>query len=150
MGDMLRAWPPIIQDAHVPRAVVWRDRLLTCGMWLLLLFLMRHGFLLIWDELIELFGHARSGPPANWHDWWLRLKPYFITAAALACWLFGWGIVSLQRIKRHIGKPQPPALSLAEEASRIGCLETELDLWRSAKVATVHIEADGHIRVVIA
>jgi poly-beta-1,6-N-acetyl-D-glucosamine biosynthesis protein PgaD len=149
MDHSFRSWPPIIVDAHVPRAIVWRDRLMTIGMWLLLVFLMRHGLQLIWDEANELLGLERYGPQANWDIWWARLHPYLITAGVLGIWLFCWGLISLWRIRHHTGKPQPPALTLAEEAKRIGCTESELMAWRSARVATVHIDDNGHIDVVV-
>jgi poly-beta-1,6-N-acetyl-D-glucosamine biosynthesis protein PgaD len=137
-------WPPIITDAREPRLVVWRDRLMTVGMWLLLLYLMRHGIHVVLDAITDLFGHKLGAPDVDWASWWGRLQPYLIVAVFLGLWLAGWGFAALRRMRRNVGKPQPPALALAEEAHRAGSTEAALLAWRKLPVAVVELDEEGH------
>jgi poly-beta-1,6-N-acetyl-D-glucosamine biosynthesis protein PgaD len=145
MTDKTRPpWPPIITDAREPRLVVWRDRLMTAGMWLLLLYLMRHGIHLVLDAITDLFGHDLGAPEVDWTMWWSRLQPYFIVAVFLGLWLVAWGFAALRRTRRDVGMPQPPELTLAEEAGRAGSPEADLLAWRKLPVAVVELDEEGH------
>jgi poly-beta-1,6-N-acetyl-D-glucosamine biosynthesis protein PgaD len=144
----LKVWPPIISDADLPRFVVWRDRLLTVAMWLLLAWLCRHMLHWTLDQLLALFGRPRHLPPLDWRDRWARLQPYFIVVGLLAIWLIIWGLASLRRIRRYSRMPQPAALTLEEQARQGGCSAAELSEWRKPRVCTAHLDEHGAICVV--
>lgn len=52
IGFRQKCWPPLITDAELPRLVVWRDRMLTLGLWMLLLVLCPHPFYLLGSAVI--------------------------------------------------------------------------------------------------
>lgn len=141
-------WPPIISDADLPRFVVWRDRLLTAAMWLLLLWLCRYPLHWGLDQLLGLFGHPQHLPPFDWRDRWTRLQPYFAVVGLLAIWLIIWALASLRRIRRNARMPQPMALTLEEQALQAGCDADELSEWRNFQVCTAHVDEHGAISVV--
>jgi poly-beta-1,6-N-acetyl-D-glucosamine biosynthesis protein PgaD len=141
-------WPPIITDARRPRAIVWRDRILTIAMWLLLLFLMRRGLAGLWDETLELFGRVARGPGIDWEQLWEGLSNYLFVAGLLCLWLLGWGFASRRRQERLAGTAAPPPLSLADHARDAGCSEADLTAWRALRIMTVHIDENDRISVV--
>jgi poly-beta-1,6-N-acetyl-D-glucosamine biosynthesis protein PgaD len=141
------AWPPIISDARRPRAVVWRDRILTMAMWLLLLLLMRRGLYGLWDETLELFGRVQSGPGIDWEQLWQSLSRYLTVAGLLCLWLLGWGLASRWRQQRLAGTTAPPPLSLADHARDAGCSEADLVAWRSLRIMVVTIDESDRIWV---
>lgn len=143
-----KIWPPIISDAEVPRLVVWRDRLLTAAMWLLLFWLCRHTLHWALDQLLGLFGHPQHLLALDWPDRWARLQPYFLVVGLLAIWLLIWGVVSLRRIRRYVRLPQPLALTLEEQAHQGGCSAVELSECRNMRICTVHLDEHGAISVI--
>jgi poly-beta-1,6-N-acetyl-D-glucosamine biosynthesis protein PgaD len=144
-----RHWPPLITDAGMSRRVVWRDRLMTLGLWLLLVYFSRHALQLIWYETLRLFGRAPVAlDPINWDVSWDRLHPYAIAVAILGVWLMVWAYVALLRLRRAVSVPDPAILSTAEEVIQSGCSEAELASWRQLKVAIVHLDGVGRVRVV--
>ncbi|HYB08444.1 MAG TPA: poly-beta-1,6-N-acetyl-D-glucosamine biosynthesis protein PgaD [Alphaproteobacteria bacterium] len=142
-GEMRPPWPPIITDAKEPRLIVWRDRLLTVGMWILFLYLLRHGIHVVLDIITDLFGHDLGAPDLNWALWWSRLQPYLVVAIVLGLWLLAWGFVALKRARQNITKPQPPPLTLAEEARHAGSSEADLLAWRKLPTAIVELDERG-------
>jgi len=139
------AWPPIITAARVPRAVIWRDRILTIAMWLLLLYLMRRAVFLLWDEALELLGREEPAPEPPWTRWWERLQRYMDVAAVLGVWLLAWGIATLRRMRRYAGTPAPPPLPLTEQARRAGCNAADLAAWQEWRI--VHVDVDANDRI---
>jgi poly-beta-1,6-N-acetyl-D-glucosamine biosynthesis protein PgaD len=141
-------WPPIITNARRPRAIVWRDRILTLAMWLLLLFMIRRGISGLWDETLELFGRVARGPGIDWEQLWDELSRYLAAAAVLCVWLLAWGLVSRRRQRQLAGTTPPTPLSLAEHAHDAGCSEADLADWRALRTMVVHIDENDRITVV--
>jgi poly-beta-1,6-N-acetyl-D-glucosamine biosynthesis protein PgaD len=142
-----RPWPPLITDARMPRVMVWRDRITTAAMWLLLLYFVQRELFETWGEAVELFGRE-SAPDASWPVWWETLRPYLVTAAVLGLWLLGWSIVTIRRIHQAGETPEQPPLSLAEQARRAGCSEAELATWRTWRVVRVELDDQMKLSVV--
>ena len=147
-GKSPPAWPPIITDARLSRAVLWRDHILTLAMWLLLLFLMRRGLYALWDETLETLGRARRGPEIDWDQLWERLQRYLTAVLLLCLWLLAWGIATLRRQQSLAGTTTPQPLSPAEQARDAGVSEADLAAWRSLRIMTVHIDANDRVSVV--
>ncbi len=72
-----------------------------------------------------------------------KLRGFIALAAGLVLWIAFWAFDSRTRL-RASSSPQPAPLELAEHASRVGLSAEDLDLWRSAKVQTVDIDASLH------
>jgi poly-beta-1,6-N-acetyl-D-glucosamine biosynthesis protein PgaD len=143
-----KVWPPIIRDADLPRNIVWRDRLLTAAMWLLLIWLCRHPLHLLLNQFLVLFGYQRHLELPDWPDRWARLRPYLEVVALFAIWLIIWAMVTLRRALRYSRMTQPLALALEEEAPRAGCTAANLTEWRKLRVCTVHLDERGAVSVI--
>ena len=136
-------WPPIIDDVALPRILVWRDRLFTLAMWLLLLFLCRHalaGFATALNGLLS-NGHLTL---TGWHARWTRLHPYLVVVAILAAWELVWLLITLWRRRQALRQPPPQPLSPAEEAGKSRITVDMLARWRLLKVCTVHFDAESN------
>jgi hypothetical protein len=68
------------------------------------------------------------------------LRGFLAAAAVLVLWIGFWAFDSRTRLRAG-SSPQPAPLDAAEHASRVGLTGSELDLWRSAKIQTVDIDA---------
>jgi len=148
MSDVpVRPWPPLITDVKMARTVIWRDRLLTLALWLLLIYFARHALLLAGGSAIRFLGHEIGSPDPQWATWGAWARHYVVVIAALGGWLIVWGRVSVRRFRRGFDLPQPPDLSPAEEAHDAGCSEAELAHWRGLKFAAVDIDAEGRVIV---
>lgn len=141
-------WPPLITHANAPRYMIWRDRTLTLGAWLLMLWFMRQGLALMWSELVEWwYDLPHQEPEPHWDVWWLRLQPFVVAISLLALWLLGWGLLSRRRVLRQEWGPPPPPLSLTEHAAEAGVEAAQLAEWRRLKIAVVNIDDMGLISV---
>jgi poly-beta-1,6-N-acetyl-D-glucosamine biosynthesis protein PgaD len=141
------AWPPLITDARMPRRLIWRDRLLTLGMWLLLLYFARGAIALMVGEVLDWLGRDNPMPEIDWVRLGRQLAPYLLAAGLLGLWLLGWGLAAVRRVRRAERLPEPRPVSLEEDAKRGGCTPAELASWRELRVAIVHLDDHGHVRV---
>ncbi len=139
-------WPPIIRDATLPRAILWRDRICTAAMWLLLLWLCRAGFRGLFDTSRTLI---RDGQLhfADLLENFIRLRHYFEAIGVLAVWLIAWTIVTLWRRDRYLNLPQPAPLTLQEEAVEIDGTPADLSAWRKLKVSVAYLVPPGKVSV---
>jgi len=143
-----KAWPPIIEDVHLPRLIVWRDRLLTTGMWLLLIWFCRHPLLALVDFLRPPFGQITRIEVPSLLSRWERIRPYVAMVALIVGWLSFWGLVTLARYRRVRRMPHPPGLALEDQARKAGCTPEELTQWRTFRVSIVHLDEQGALNVV--
>jgi poly-beta-1,6-N-acetyl-D-glucosamine biosynthesis protein PgaD len=139
-------WPPIIRNAALPRMILWRDRICTIAMWLLLLWLCRSALHTLWETSWELFesGHLRF---AGWPEKLAGLQPYFKIVGLFAVWAIVWTMMTLWRRQRYLHLPQPPALTLEEEARKINGVPADLSAWRRLKLCIVHLDSQGNTSV---
>jgi poly-beta-1,6-N-acetyl-D-glucosamine biosynthesis protein PgaD len=143
-----KIWPPIIRDADLPRVIVWRDRLLTAGMWLLLIWFCRQPLLALGDFLAPPFGKITHIKVPSLRSIWERAAPYYAVILLFCVWIFAFGLATLRRYHRVRRMAHPPALSLEEQARRAGCTPADLIQWRTFKVAIVHLDERGALNVV--
>ena len=136
-------WPPIIRNAILPRAILWRDRICTVAMWLLLLWLFRFALQELWEAPWPLLrnGHLRF---AGWSEKLADLQPYFKIVGLFAMWAVVWAMVTLWRRHRYQNLPQPPALTLEEEAAEIAGTPANLSAWRKLKICVAYLDSPGH------
>jgi poly-beta-1,6-N-acetyl-D-glucosamine biosynthesis protein PgaD len=139
------SWPPIITTAKLPRTVVWRDRLLTAVMWLLLFWLARRELLALWDVSGAMIVNGRLHF-TSWHGRWVLLHPYLKTIGALAVWELAWAIVGLWRRHHYSGLPQPQPLTAAEESRKFHNEPSDIEEWRKLKICVVEFDEDGTLR----
>ena len=143
-----KAWPPIIHDADMPRVIVWRDRLLTAAMWLLLIWFCRLPLLALIDFVMPPFGQTPHVEVPDLQSRWERLRPYIAVIVFFGMWALGWALATLRRRDRVARMPKPPPLALADQARKAGCTPDELIHWRTFKVAVVHLDEQGSLTVV--
>jgi hypothetical protein len=139
-------WPPIIRYATMSRAIVWRDRLCTAAMWLLLLWLCRSGLRGLseacWTLLRDGRLHFAEGLESL-----SRLRPYFEVIGLLAMWEIAWMAVTLWRRRRFLHLPQPAPLTLQEEVGKTTGLSADLSAWRQLKVCVAYLDSQGSVSV---
>jgi poly-beta-1,6-N-acetyl-D-glucosamine biosynthesis protein PgaD len=140
------SWPPIIRNAALPRIILWRDRICTTAMWFLLFWLCRSALQALWHTSWSLFenGHLRF---AGWSEKVAGLQPYFMIVGLFAVWAIVWAMVTLWRRQRYLRLPQPPALTLEEEAHKICGVPADLLAWRELKLCVVHLDSQGNASV---
>ena len=138
-------WPPIIRDVALPRAILWRDRVCTVSMWFLLLWSCRSLLRRLRDMSWKLFheGHLEY----SWAPGWAYLQDHFMLIGLLAGWASVWTLITLWRRKRYQHLPQPPALTLEEEARRMGAAPADVSAWRKLKISVAHLDSQGKVSV---
>jgi hypothetical protein len=133
---------PIIRS-RVPRWMLARDVILTLGAWLIIAYFFHEGLARAYDYFSPpMFQLTRTSPP-DWAYRWEKLRGFIAASAVLVLWIAFWAFDSRTRL-RASSSPQPAPLEAGEHASRVGLSAEGLDLWRSAKVQTVDIDAALH------
>lgn len=143
---LITPWPPLITAASQPTWMLWRDRLLSFSMWVLLAILCRNALLLVGEEALFLSGLSDQRPAPDFREHMRRMLPFWITIGMLLLWLLGWGAVWVLSRKFTPLRPMPPALDPATEAARHGADPTDLLAWRDLPVAIVHVAEGGRMR----
>jgi hypothetical protein len=139
-------WPPIIRDADRPRVIVWRDRICTAAMWLLLLWLCRSGLRGLSEASWTLLRDGRLDF-AEGLESLIRLRHYFEVIGLLALWEIAWMTVTLWRRRRFLHLPQPAPLTSQEEVGKAIGLSADLSPWRKLKVCVAHLDTQGNVFV---
>jgi poly-beta-1,6-N-acetyl-D-glucosamine biosynthesis protein PgaD len=140
MNEQEKSWPPLIDAAHLPRAVKWRDRVLTMLAWAALAVLLAEEFTFV-ARTLQALGYDNGNVKPNWPARAERLIPYFAVAIVMAVLLIYFSVRTLQRRSRSLDLPQPAPLEAAVEAQRIGLDERALIAARNQPIVIVH--ADG-------
>lgn len=139
-------WPPLITTAVRPAWVIWRDRALTVLMWSMFGLLLQSEFQFLADRVYA-FTDFEETPDPHWRYFWQLLWPFMRVSAWLILGLFVAGLLSLFRGRRARRLPQPPRLSLTDEADAKGLSDDALREARLRKIAIVHIGDDGRYRI---
>jgi poly-beta-1,6-N-acetyl-D-glucosamine biosynthesis protein PgaD len=137
MSDATRPWPPLIVAANVPRAVRWRDLLLTLAAWGAFAYLLDHEFALSLHAL-ELLGLGGAKADTNWGLYLERLAPFLLVAAALAAALVVFSLGTLRRRSRTLRMSLPSPLGDDRQARIAGLDEAALAAARDQRVVVVH------------
>jgi poly-beta-1,6-N-acetyl-D-glucosamine biosynthesis protein PgaD len=147
MKSANRPWPPLIVAAHVPRAVKWRDFLLTLMLWGAFWLLLDEEFELLFNDLLKLVGITRVKAGRDWQLYLDLLVPYLLIAAALASALVIFAMRTAWRRRRAMLAPQPTPLEAADQARRAGLDEKALVAAREQRIVIVHIDILGGHRI---
>lgn len=140
-------WPPLIVAEREPRLLWWRDFIFTAAAWVLLGALVEKEF----SFLRALYREKVEDLPGTVHSHWglftSELRPDFVVIAVLLLFLSGSGAITLRRRRRGLLMSPPPPLALAAEVRRVGMAEEELSAARGLRIAVVHVESGGRVRV---
>jgi hypothetical protein len=142
-----RAWPPLIVAEHAPRAIRWRDSALTLCMWALFAIMLETEFEMFFGDIMEAWGLGEFDTDARWVQFFIRLAPFIWTTVALVALLVLASTFTVRRVRRWAMLPEPAPLELALEARSAGTTEAALEAARALKIAVVHIDADGRLRI---
>jgi len=141
-------WPPLIGRRTLPKWMQARDILLTLLLWLVLIWMLKPLFLLIWAGLhwladLPLNLQGRSLAPR-----WDIAAPFLYLIVLVSAMLirFTW-------LRRGTLQAQPhlqaePQLELAQHTAHFDVDAQELEGLRTGRVRTVHVDADGRIEKV--
>jgi hypothetical protein len=137
-----RPWPPLITRTDIPRWIRIRDVLLTVMAWILLGWILRDVLYLAYDylraPLFILTGrHPDIGQRLN------RLHIFAAMSLALIACLCLMALIRRRRLRAMTYSPQPPPLTVAEQAAWAGMEESAVVHARGLKIAVV--QADGTI-----
>jgi poly-beta-1,6-N-acetyl-D-glucosamine biosynthesis protein PgaD len=142
----LRSWPPLITGARLPRWIRIRDVVLTLLAWFLLGRLLRDPIYVAYDYLRHPIFQLTTAQPLDIRALWERLRYFALISVVLVTWLCLWALINRRRLIRcPTHAPQPPELSLAEQAARAGIDEKKVNEAREFKVTNVHFREDGAI-----
>lgn len=147
MTDPHAHWPPIITSAARPRAILWRDIILTLMMWAVLLLILYTELDLIWNGFHVLRGKPGIEIDPQLAQFWRRLRPLLWLMAALVAMLAIATVISRDRRNRAILQSPPPPLAESAIAVRAGISEAELAAGREHRIAVVHVDDDGRLRI---
>jgi len=133
---------PIIRS-RVPRWMLARDVILTLGAWLIIAYFFHEGVARAYDYFSPpMFQLTRTSPP-DWAYRWEKLRGFIAASAVLVLWIAFWAFDSRTRM-RATSSPQPAPLDADAHARRVGLIASDLDVWRSAKIQTVDVDATLH------
>ncbi|HEY2594446.1 MAG TPA: PgaD family protein [Chloroflexota bacterium] len=135
-------WPPLIVAANIPRAVRWRDALLTLAAWAAFVLLLDHEFVLSLGAL-KLLGLGGAHVRVDWPSYLARLAPFLLVSAVLPLALVFFSIRTLRRRTRALRLPAPAPLESAEQALGAGLDERALVIARGHRIVVVHNDSGG-------
>ncbi len=141
----VNSWPPLVVARNAPRAIRWRDFLLTLAMWMLFAVMLETEFKLFLGSYLKAFGLGEFDAKGNWPLFLEQLMPFVITAGVLVYLLVATGVLTLRRRRRALLLPPPAPLDLATEGRQAHLDETSLLAARAARVVIVHIGSQGNV-----
>jgi len=118
---------------------------LTLLAWALLAWLLRGQIYLLYDFFRPPVFELTAAVPPDFGSLWGRLEYFVILASVLIVWLVIWAVIDRRRLAARERVPQPPPLTIAEQARGSALDEKTLDAARRLKIATVHFGEDGAI-----
>jgi poly-beta-1,6-N-acetyl-D-glucosamine biosynthesis protein PgaD len=138
-----RPWPPLITSVKVPWHLRARDWILTFVAWFALLYMLRPGWLIVFDYygIRPLFPLPRGAPP-DWKALWLHFYVAVYASIFLVLWIVIWTVRRLNQIKRIYDPRQVHPLTVEEHARSLGLDPEKVKQWRQFKVATVQFTGD--------
>jgi hypothetical protein len=147
MSEASPTWPPLIVANEIPRWVKRRDVLLTLLMWALFAIMLETEFKLFFGPHLKNFGFGNLSREANWGVFFDRLSPFLLTALFLIVLLVLASVATLRGRHRSLSLAAPARLGNAEQARRAGMEVELLQNARSLRIAIVHLDTDGKMRV---
>ena len=141
----ISSWPPLITASRLPLRFRVRDWLLTLAAWGLLTWLLRHPIYVAYDYFRHPIFQLTTAKPLDPRLLWWRLRYFWMISAALIAWLCLWGWIDRRRLRAALHSPQPPALTLKEQAAGVGLDEKTINDARKFKVTNLRFNDDGSI-----
>jgi poly-beta-1,6-N-acetyl-D-glucosamine biosynthesis protein PgaD len=142
MSGAHHAWPPLIVADQVPRAVRWRDFLVTLLAWIAFVALLDEEFMLTLGA-IKALGLSDAEVQGDTSFQPARLVPYLLIAATLGGLLFLFSLRTLRRRARGLTLPAPEPLAIGEQARGVGLSEDALAAARRQRTVIVHNDDSG-------
>jgi hypothetical protein len=124
-----------------------RDLILTVLMWVLMLVILYTEIRFAWESLMVLLGRSDAQIDAELALFWRRMQPLLWLMGALVLMLAVATILSRKRREEAITGQQPEPLAEAAVAALAGMSEAAMAEARSHRIAVVHRNADGSLRV---
>jgi poly-beta-1,6-N-acetyl-D-glucosamine biosynthesis protein PgaD len=142
----LRPWPPLITGDRLSRWIRIRDVVLTLLAWFLLGRLLRDPIYVAYDYLRHPIFQLTTAQPLDIGVLWERLRYFVLISVVLVTWLCLWALINRRQLIRcPTHSPEPPALTVAEQAARAGIDEKKVDEAQEFKVTKVRFRDDGAI-----
>jgi hypothetical protein len=147
MKDPFADWPPIITNARHGRFVDLRDLILTLLMWALMLVILYTEIRFAWESLLVLLGRSDAQIDAELALFWRRMQPLLWLMGVLVVMLAIATLLSRRRRDEAIAGRQPDPLPEEAVAALAGLSVAAMAEARAHRIAVVHREADGSLRV---
>ncbi len=119
-----------------------RDWVITLLAWLVLAFLLRLGFLLLWDYFSYPIFELTRMKALDWQLIWDRLSPFLYVILGLVTWIIAWGVGRRAQLRQTFDRRVVPPLSLGEHAASLALDSREIERWRQWRIVTVHFEGN--------
>jgi hypothetical protein len=136
MSGVDRPWPPLIVAANIPRAVRWRDVLLTLAAWAAFALLLDHEFALSLGAL-KVLGLGGAHIRVDLLSYLERLAPFLLFSALLCLVLIFRSVRTLRRRSSTLLLRQPPPLEADRQARDAGLDNAALLAARRKRIVVV-------------
>jgi hypothetical protein len=127
---------------------VWitiRDVLLTLLAWCALGWLLRGPIYVTYDYLRYPIFKLTTAQPLDVGLLWWRLRYFWIIAAGLIALLWVSGVMDRRRLRAAMPSPQPPPLTILEQAARFSVAESAVQAAREFRITNVQFQENGAI-----
>jgi poly-beta-1,6-N-acetyl-D-glucosamine biosynthesis protein PgaD len=138
-------WPPIITGVRLPVLVTVRDVLLTLMAWCALGWLLRGPIYVAYDYLRHPIFELTTARPLDVGLLLWRLRYFWIITALLIVWLSLWAVISRRRLRAAIQSPQPPPLTMSEQAARFSVAESSVNAAREFRITDIRFQENDTI-----
>jgi hypothetical protein len=113
--------------------------------WGLLGFLLRDPLYVAYDYLRHPIFQLTTAEPLDVGILWWRLRYFWMISAGLIAWLSLWAAIDRRRLRASLSYPQPPPLTIGEQAARDGLDEESVREAQTFKVTNVRFNEDESI-----
>lgn len=138
-------WPPIITGVRLPVLVIVRDVLLTLMAWCALGWLLRGPIYVAYDYLRHPIFELTTAQPLDVGLLLRRLRYFWMSSALLIVWLSLWAVIERRRLRAAMQSPQPPSLTIPEQAAQFGLAESAVQAARKFRITNVQFQENDAI-----
>jgi poly-beta-1,6-N-acetyl-D-glucosamine biosynthesis protein PgaD len=138
-------WPPIITSVRLPVLVTVRDVLLTLMAWCALGWLLRGPIYVAYDYLRHPIFELTTAQPLDVSLLLWRLRYFWMITALLIVWLSLWAVISRRRLRAAMQSPQPPPLTMSEQAARFSVAEIAVKAAREFRITDIQFQENDAI-----
>jgi poly-beta-1,6-N-acetyl-D-glucosamine biosynthesis protein PgaD len=138
-------WPPIITGVRLPVLVTVRDVLLTLMAWCALGWLLRGPIYVAYDYLRHPIFELTTAQPLDVGLLLWRLRYFWMTSAFFIVWLSLWAVIGRRRLRAAMQSPQPPPLTMSEQAARFSVAESAVKAAREFRITDIQFQENDAI-----